>query len=253
MTRPSFIIGGAPRSGTTWLYHALDRHPRLHMAKPVTPEPKFFLVDEIYARGLDHYLSTWFADVPEGCLAGEKSTNYMESAVAAQRMREHLPEAKLLFLLREPVARAFNNWLWSRTNNVETEDFETALALEAEREAGLPERLRYARPHDLFGRGLYAKHLRVWYDLFPREQILCLRFEGLFRETGEDLARIHRFLGVEERPQDAQGLGVINRARNEQALTIPPLVQKRLRDAYAEPNRALAELLPDFPIWDAGA
>src|SRR6202035_103039 len=49
---PDFIIGGAPRSGTTWLYWLLDRHPHVYLAKPVTPEPKFFLVDRIYEKGL---------------------------------------------------------------------------------------------------------------------------------------------------------------------------------------------------------
>ena len=45
---PDFIIGGAPRSGTTWLTAALDRHPDIWVAKPLRPEPKFFLVDELY-------------------------------------------------------------------------------------------------------------------------------------------------------------------------------------------------------------
>lgn len=250
---PRFIVGGSPRSGTTWLYQALDRHPRIHMAKPVTPEPKFFLVDELYAKGFDWYLSTWFADVPPGAIAGEKTTNYLESAEAARRIRRHLPQVRLVFLLREPVDRAFNNWLWSRTNKVEDRDFETALDQEAECEASLPPRLRYARPHALFSRGLYARQLAVWYELFPREQILCLKFESLCSESGgPELARLHRFLGVEERPEDALGLGVINRAEGELDQAIPPRIRLRLEAAYAEPNRELAELLPDFPVWRYG-
>ena len=51
MRLPDFIIGGAPRSGTTWLYWLLDRHPAVHMARPLAPEPKFFLVDALYAKG----------------------------------------------------------------------------------------------------------------------------------------------------------------------------------------------------------
>src|SRR5262245_35557105 len=60
---PTFLIAGAPRSGTTWLYHLLDRHPQIYMARPVRPEPKFFLVDELYDRGWQFYVDTWFADV----------------------------------------------------------------------------------------------------------------------------------------------------------------------------------------------
>jgi hypothetical protein len=116
------------------------------MAKPVTPEPKFFLVDELYARGIEYYYSTWFADLGSARVAGEKSTNYMESSVVAQRILEHLPQAKLIFILREPVSRAFNNYLWSKGNGLETLDFSAAVAREEEREAVLEPRHRYSRP-----------------------------------------------------------------------------------------------------------
>lgn len=246
---PHFIIGGAPRSGTTWLHHALSLHPDIFLASPIFPEPKFFLVDELYEKGLEHYSQTWFATAPAGAVRGEKSTNYLESPLAARRIREHLPEVRLVFILREPVDRAFNNWLWSHHNKVETEGFETALDLEAEREASVPPALRYARPHALFSRGLYADLLAPWFALFAHEQILCLRFEDLHDDAPALLARLHAFLGVEQRPQDASGLGVINRADGETEAVIPPHLEQRLRAAYARPNQRLAELVPGFPVW----
>lgn len=246
---PHFLIGGAPRSGTTWLHHALSRHPDVFLTTPIFPEPKFFLVDELYEKGLEHYARTWFADAPPGAVRGEKSTNYLESPVAARRIRQHLPEARLVFILREPADRAFNNWLWSRMNGVETEDFETALDLEEEREATVEPRLRYARPHALFSRGLYADLLAPWLALFSREQILCLRYEDLGTDPGGLLARLHAHIGVAQRPLDAQGLGIINPAEGEAEAAMPPHLEKRLKAAYAGPNRRLAELLPDFPVW----
>ncbi len=112
MRLPEFIIGGAPRSGTTWLYELLDRHPDVHMAKPVKPEPKFFLRDDEYGKGLEYYANRWFADVEDGKIAGEKSTDYLESPSAAARIARDLPHVKLIFVLREPVARAYSNYLW---------------------------------------------------------------------------------------------------------------------------------------------
>ena len=103
---PTFLIAGAPRSGTTWLYHLLDRHPDVYMAKPARPEPKFFLVDELYARGLRHYVDTWFAGAETYVAAGEKSTNYLESATAAERIGRDLPGVQLVFILRDPTDRA---------------------------------------------------------------------------------------------------------------------------------------------------
>src|SRR6516165_10206986 len=121
---PDFIIGGAPRSGTTWLYMLAQRHPRLAMAEPIVPEPKFFLVDEIWRRGIDYYSSNWFDPLPAGRMVGEKSANYLESPVVAERIHRVLPWVKLIFLLRNPVDGGHCDHLWSRQNGLEVESFE---------------------------------------------------------------------------------------------------------------------------------
>jgi hypothetical protein len=54
MKLPTFIIAGAPRGGTTYLYNVLDQHPDIYMAKPGAPEPKFFLVDDEHRKGLEY-------------------------------------------------------------------------------------------------------------------------------------------------------------------------------------------------------
>ncbi len=247
--RPDFLIGGAPRSGTTWLYHLLDCHPDVYMAKPVRPEPKFFLVDEHYERGLDYYLRSWFADVPDGKIAGEKSTDYLESSKAASRIHRHLPDVKLVFILRNPVERAFSNYLWSRMNGLETEDFTTALDLEHEREGAYESKWRHVRPHSYYSRGLYAGLLKPYFALFAKQAILVLRFEDILVCPDRLTRRLHEFLGVAPRPADARGVGVIN-ASDKGAEPMSPEARKRLADAYAEPNQELAELLDDdFNIW----
>ena len=247
---PDFIIGGAPRCGTTWLYRALDRHPDIYMARPIKPEPKFFLVDELYEKGVDHYIATWFPDLGGKRLAGEKSANYLESEAAAARMHRCAPDLKLVFMLRNPVDRAFSNYLWSRMNGLESEDFATALRLEAERESSVPERWRHARPHALFSRGLYARMLRPYLRLFPRERILCLRFDDLTHRPADLLVRVHRFLEMPERAGDAGGLGEVNRADGSGTEAVPADVRRRLEAAYAQPNRELVELLgPDWAGW----
>lgn len=245
---PDFLIGGAPRSGTTWLYSLLDRHPSVYMAKPVAPEPKFFLVDELYSRGLEYYARTWFAEAGSAPLAGEKSTDYLESAPAAARISRDLPAAKLVFILREPVERAFSNYLWTRMNGLETADIATAIRLEEQREAELPSRLRYARPYSYFSRGLYADMLQPYFDRFPREQILVLRFEDIGTGPRALAERLHRFLGIEPRGADTDGLGVINAA--ERTGDMPDDVRQALAARYAEPNRRLARMLgSDFTMW----
>ena len=247
---PTFLIAGAPRSGTTWLYYLLDRHPDVYMAKPVRPEPKFFLVDELYERGFQHYVDTWFDGSTAYAAAGEKSTNYLESAAAAERIHRHLPDVKLVFILRDPAQRAYSNWAWSRMNRMETLDFETALEQEEERERTLPPPLRYARPHAYFSRGLYASMLRRYLELFRREQILCLKFEDIILKPGDLACRLHRFLEVAPRPDDTLDLDVVNPSEAGDAMSDD--LRRRLRRRYAPATRELVALLGrEFEDWVA--
>jgi sulfotransferase family protein len=246
---PNFLIAGAPRAGTTWLYALLDRHPGAFMAKPVTPEPKFFLVDSIYANGLPFYSSTWFAGADPTLVAGEKSTDYLESAPAAERIARDLPDVKLVFVLREPVERAYSNYLWTKMNGLETEGFETALALEPERDRTLPEKWRFARPFSYFSRGLYADLLEPYLERIARERILILRFEDIIAAPACVATTLQRFLGLAARPDDARDLGVINPSEKEPQRP-PEQVTRALAARYAEPNQRLAALLgPTFPLW----
>ena len=242
---PDFIIGGAPRCGTTWLYQALDRHPGIHLAKPVRPEPKFFLVDSEYAKGLAYYSDTWFSDVPAGAVAGEKSTNYFESRMAAERIAQALPDVKLVFLLREPAARAVSNYRFSRMHGLEDLGFAAALEAEGHREQQYEDRFRFMRPFSYFSRGCYARHLAHWLELFSRDQILIRSFEGLVTAPGDTLADVQRHLGVDARPEDANGLGVVN---GSDEAAVDPAAITALRHRYEEPNRQLRELI-GIDLW----
>lgn len=245
---PDFVIAGAPRSGTTWLTSALDRHPDLWMAKPLQPEPKFFLIDELYACGIEEYSRRWFADAPQGVRVGEKSTNYLESAVAAERMAEHLPDVRLVFVLRDPVERAISNYRWSVSNGMEHADLDTALELEEERERTVEPRLRYARPHAYVSRGRYAELLAPWLDHFPREQVAVIRFEDLVGDAETTVVRVHEHVGVEPRQDlvgEVSGVNSSSAARNADPETVD-----RLRAFYAPLNEDLAVLLgPEFRPW----
>jgi len=219
------------------------------MAKPVKPEPKFFLVDHLYAKGLRFYADTWFAAAGSHQRVGEKSTDYLESAVAAWRIARDLPNVRLIFILREPADRAYSNYLWSRMNGIETESLETALALEDERERTLPDRWKFARPFSYFSRGLYADLLEPYFDRFPRQQIGVVKFEDIVTRPADLAWRIHRFLGIAERPMDADGLGVVNPSAKD-GPAFDPATRRALLERYAGPNRRLAAMLgPDFELW----
>ena len=219
------------------------------MAKPLKPEPKFFLRDDEYAKGLEYYSKRWFDGVEPSTIAGEKSTDYLESSAAAARIANDLSHVKMIFLLREPVSRAYSNYLWSKMNGLETEDFATALRLEPQRELDLPERLKFTRPFSYFSRGLYADLLQPYVDRFMDHQLFVARYEDIVDRPATIANVVHRFLGVTPRPADVEGLGVINAsARDEQGL--PDDVRSELGARYIEPNQRLSAMLgPSFPMW----
>src|SRR5687767_8875840 len=153
--RPTFIIGGAPRAGTNFLCHALDRHPDVYLAKPYLPEPKVFMGPEqpwdVYAA---RYAAFFAADGSRLAL-GEKTTYYLENERCCALIRCHLPAVRMVFILREPVARAYSNYLWTKKNGLETLPFEEAVRLEGRRASPLPPGRDYARPYDYVARGRY--------------------------------------------------------------------------------------------------
>ena len=222
------------------------------MAQPVNPEPKFFLVDAVYERGLRHYAETWFDALPEGRIYGEKTTNYLESPLACERIARDLPGVRLVFILRDPVERAYSNYLWSRQNALETEpSFLRALEMEAERERDYPPQWKFSRPYSYFSRGLYVQHLQRFFDLFPREHIVVLKTEDAMHDARAVASRLHEFLGVEPMPESADGLGLINAAL-DRGSRIPAQARAFLEERYREPNRRLAELLgSQFTVWDS--
>jgi hypothetical protein len=248
---PDFIIAGAPRSATTWLYTLARRHPQIATAEPTVPEPKFFLIDELWQRGVDYYSAKWFDPLPAGRLLGEKSTNYLESPVAAERIHRTLPQVKLIFLLRNPVDRAYSNYLWSRRNGLETETFECALALEEKRERDLAPNLRYSRPHAYFSRGLYAAHLSRFFDRLPRSQILVLRHENVADDPEAIAIALHRFLGVVEMPGLTSDLRPINAATSLPPEPLDKILRRKLAERYYAANAELSSLLSsNFDAWN---
>src|SRR5262245_37213050 len=113
-----FVIIGAQRCGTTYLTRLLDEHPDVEMAKPFRPEPKFFLDDGAFGRGLDHYDARFFTD-DRARVRGEKSTSYIESELAIERIASLLPDAQVVVVVRDPVSRAVSNHRFSTEHGVE--------------------------------------------------------------------------------------------------------------------------------------
>jgi Sulfotransferase family len=206
MALPDFLVAGVPKAGTTALHAALTRHPGLFLA-PVK-EPKFFLTDgppptrggpgdaltyreHIWQR--DRY-EALFDAAPPGALRGEATPLYLYDPAAMERIRAAIPQARLIVVIRDPVERAHSNWahLWS-AGLEPVGDFVRACDAEEQRIAA-----GWASFWHYTGLGRYGEQLRRAYELFPREQVLVLRYRLLIDEPTATLDRICAFLGVQE-------------------------------------------------------
>jgi len=238
MTNEHFVIVGAQRSGTTGLYKTLQQHPDICLAEPIRPEPKFFL-DPLGVRGgYREYRRRHFAHHAGQRLLGEKSTSYIERPEAIDGIRQMLPDAKLVFVLRDPVARAYSNWRFSRDHGLEPLSFDEALEAEPERlAAGAPPGLS-VNPFAYVARGHYVRYLEQWSRHFPREQILVVLSESLFAGSDAVLLLLER-LGVSTdlplRPAERTN------ASADGPEAVPAGAIARLRRTFAQDIEALAD------------
>jgi len=244
-----FIVG-AQRCGTTYLYHLLDRHPQVVMARPVRPEPKFFLDDARYAGGVAAH-DTLFPPKPGARLKGEKGTSYLESDVAAERIAALFPDARIVVLVRDPVARAVSHWRFSVENGVETLPMEEAFRKEAERREAYDRSRFSVSPFAYLKRGRYVEDLERWTERFPREHIRVLVSES-FQGSAAALADLYAWLGVDPafRPEGLEE--PVNPSRPPAAGTdaLTPETAAYLKDYFADANGRLAERFGlDLSVW----
>jgi Sulfotransferase family len=203
---PDFLILGAPKAGTTALHAALAGHPGLVLSSP--KEPKYFLCGGAPAPlyrgpGDAHSRREWiwrrddytrlFASARSGQLCGESTPLYLRDIDAIRRIATELPNARLIAVLRDPVDRAYSNWMHLWVDGMEpVADVVTACELESDRiDAGWAPFWRYVEL------GKYGEQLSRLYDHFDHKQVLLLRYRDLVDEPAPTLNRVCRFLGVE--------------------------------------------------------
>ena len=240
MTERFFIVG-AQRCGTTYLYHLLAAHPEIEMAVPVRPEPKFFLDDRLYEKGLDYYERTFFTGKPGATVKGEKSTSYLEYEKVAKRISGAFPEARILVVVRNPLARAMSHWRFSVQNGVERLPMEEAFRKEPERVKEFDRSRFSVSPFAYLARGRYIDYILSYARHFPKDHIKVVTHESL---VGPDAAwrEVYDFLGVDRRfTPDGVGEAVNKSAQVAAgANDLSPALHRYMLDYFAQSNAQLA-------------
>src|SRR5712692_8321403 len=204
--RLDFIVAGAQKSGTTALHYFLSKHPDVVL--PDKQEVHFFDDEAIFSQPVDYeLLHRYFPPVAKSTtpkksglakpfgVAGETTPSYIYWKPAIERIWNYNPKIKLLVLLRNPVDRAFAHWNMQRFKGREPLDFLEAVKQEKSRIT--PPLSVQARRYSYVDRGFYSDQLERVFKLFPREQVMVIRFEEFQNQKQQTLDSIFRFLGVE--------------------------------------------------------
>jgi Sulfotransferase domain len=178
---PNLIVIGGLKCGTTSLHHYLNLHPAIAMSRP--KELNFFVAELNWELGPEWYASHFDRDAP---VRGETSPHYTNlprfSGVAA-RMRELLgDEARVIYMVRDPIERMLSHYLHNVGGGYESRPLEAALS----------------DPGSAYvARSRYAMQLKPYLEAFDRERVLIVANEDLAGRRDETVRAVFEFCGVD--------------------------------------------------------
>lgn len=177
---PDFMYAGTAKAASTWIYQCLRAHPEILM--PEEDTVNYFNIN--YHQSEDWYREHFAAHDDERFI-GEASTGYLEYRATPERIATDIPEAKLLFCLRNPVERAYSQWWHGRSNGYTTYEFEEIFESH-------PRFLQWAEP------GFYDYHIGRFANHFPEEQIKIVFFDDLRKDELSFIQNIYAYIGADE-------------------------------------------------------
>lgn len=200
--KPDFFIVGAPKCGTTSLYHYLRQHPQVYL--PRIKELNYFCTDLHFRFPLlnENQFLSYYADYGNEKAAGEVSVWNLYSKVAAQQIMTFNPDSRIIILLRNPADMLYalhSNHVFN--DNELIQNFEEALAAADSRKKGLlispvikcpVEALYY---YDV---AAYGSQVKRYMDLFGTERVKIFLFDDFVRDTPAVYRQLLDFIGVDQ-------------------------------------------------------
>jgi hypothetical protein len=190
---PNLICPGAQKSGTTTLFALLRQHPSVFI--PDAKETKFFCDDEKWVRGRDSYERLFAGASPNHRYICDMTPEYMYFPHVAERIAQTLGEdVRFIFMLRNPVDRAYSHYWMSVRRGYEKSSFEDALRLEEKRiQNGAFEMNHFSYAT----RGFYARQIHRFLDRFERDNMIFVLFEEFTSDQSAAMRQIFRWLRID--------------------------------------------------------
>ena len=225
---PDFVIIGAQKGGTSFLYYLLTRHPLVEPA--ARKELHFFDQPEHFDKGAEWYRRCFprvGSKDGQRSITGEATPYYLFDPPVAERMAKIVPKTQLIALLRNPIDRAYSHYQMQVKRGTEPRSFEEAIE----------------QQHSSYvSRGIYVDQLLRWFEFFSKEQMLILKSEDFFERPVETLKVVLTFLDLPDWQPEASELQQ-RRHTGTYSQKMDPATRRRL-EAYFEPyNQRLYEYL----------
>lgn len=211
------------------MWKHLDRHPEVFMCRP--KEPQFFSRDEAFAKGWDWYQGL-FASATPNQLCGEASvcyTRYPTFPDAAANVATHLPDAKLLFIARDPVKRALSHY--NHLMLLETDAGKPHMGFEEAVQADA----------SLLTSGHYVEQLERYLKHYVREALFCTTLEALVADQIGVLKSLAEFLGISDAPYEKE-VPII--ANQQGGLAVHRQFKRYKENLRASPARIAFKVIP---------
>jgi hypothetical protein len=227
---PEIIGAGPGRTGTTWLHRVLEGRVNLPYG---VKETQFF--NTFYDKGID-----WYAHHFRYATGGRKIAEicpYFFHPAAPQRIKEHIPNCRIITTLRDPVEHSFSayklviHFAWARGS------FDEVLK---------------SRPN-LGSGNRYASHLKTWFDLFGRENVLVTMYDELRANPQSYLDRVTDFMGVERIALSARpdvGDDVHSFARAPRSVALARRARRMMYWLQAHQAYGVSNMLERAGVWD---
>lgn len=170
---PTFFAVGPPRTATTWLYNVLKGHTGLPKG---IKETQFFSWN--HDLGIDWY-KNFFLHCPPDLPVGEIGPAYFDYALARARIKECIPNAKVIITLRDPLDRIYSQYKLWRSFGLIDGPFDYA-----------------TQRRELSASSSYSSNIRAWIKLFGRDRLLLLFHEDLEKDPQDVVRKLCAFIGI---------------------------------------------------------
>jgi len=235
MILPNFMIVGAQKSGTTTLYDILAQHSDIYLSS--TKESKFFVEEEKYSKGIEFYSKEYFSKYNGEKAIGEIDPEYIFFEDVPHRLRYDISkDLKLIFILRNPVARAYSHYLMTYKRGWDDLSFQEAILAEPDR----IEQDFFSKHHQSYiSRGYYSKQIKRYLEYFPIENMRFIIMEDDFIQNKEEtISNLLDFIGVSKN----ENIDIYKKSNESSQPRF-----KFLRDLIFKPNGVKKLLKPLIP------